>query len=25
VFSQIRAVARHTSEREWFEENEVLT
>ena len=24
VFSQIRAVARHTSEREWFEENEVL-
>ena len=25
VFSQIRAVARHTSEREWFEKNEVLT
>ena len=25
VFSQIRAVARHTSEREWFEKNEVPT
>ena len=23
VFSSIRAVARHASEREWFEENEV--
>ena len=23
VFSQIRAVARHTNEREWFSENEV--
>ena len=25
VFSQIRAVARHTNEREWFSEHEVMS